>query len=350
MSGKVPGSHLAVGYWGRDIRCRIINGQTMPSISALQWDQLLAGGLRVRLWQTVHPAFLDNVALAGTIKCSCVKASGEHADRRCFSCHGNDYVPGFVLFGYTTLYVASISPNLTTVGLVLNTVVKPHRWELATGVISGTITTADIQYTRPANVGGFWEARSDFVNKNPSTGSVLTEFSVDAGTTWFPLNQLAVVNPPTGPIRFRVTISRNAPSDSSPAWEILRARFPTVAISPDGRLGPWILILKTVTSTKQDQDPRGIVTESVGNRFWTKPLSFFSCRVPQLGPVGAPIPTANLIRDQAFVEFLDGIQDGSKPKRWSLTNTTYDDPLGYFTRQFFDAREQQEKEFTSLVF
>lgn len=349
MAFKVPGARTAYGYWGRDIRCRLEVDQTFGKIAALQMDQLLLGGLRARLWETVHPVQADTETLTGTLPCSCVKKSGEHADRRCYSCHGIGYVPGYTLFGYSNLYMASISPGLTTVGCQLNTSFKPHRWELAPDALTGTIVTSDIQYLRPLDAGGFWEERCDGAVRLPGATSMTCEVSLNAGATWQPLAVLASVNPGSGALRFRITLTRSALTDPSPLWEIVRARFPVVPVT--GRLGPWILVLKTVNPQKLGQEPRGITVEGSGNKFWTKPLSFFNCRIPpQEGLTGAP-DLANLIRDQSFIQFLDGVQESLVGfNRWSITDTTYDDPLGYFTRQMFSCRQQQDKEFTQLVF
>lgn len=311
----------------------------------MQLDQLLAGGLRANLWQNVHPLPYDDILQPGTLPCTCLKKSGEHADRRCYQCHGIGFVPGYAKFGYGTLYKAAISAGLITNGVVLNTVLKPHRWELLPGVLSGTIETAAIPFVRPP-VGGTWEARSDGAVRHPDS-DLRTEVSVNGGP-YFPLAALPGLDPMAGSLRFRMTLERANAAIPSPFWEIVRARFPYIAVK--GRLGPWILILKTVSQNKITQDPRGNLIDSSGNRFWTKPLSFFNCHVKPQADINSKVPQGNFVRDQAFIEFIDGVQDGPVPDRWSLVNYTYDDPLGYFTRQYFDCRLQQEKEYTSLVF
>jgi len=346
MSLKVPGAKGAVGYWGRaGVRCRVNQDQTLQKISALQQDQLLGGGLRVSLWQNVHPVTADDTLQPGTLECSCVKKSGEHADRRCLSCHGIGFTPGYVKFGYGTLYVASITPGLVVNGLTLNTTIKPHRWELSPGVLVGSLESPAFQFVRP-QAGGLWESRSDGVIRHPDS-NIDVEVSLNGGP-YLSLQALTVADPYSGTIRYRVTLAQANAGIPSPDWEIVRSRFPITPVV--GRQGPWILILKTVAANKLSQDPRGNIIDSSGNRFWTKPLSFFNCTVKPQMAIDAALPPGNLIRDQAFIEFIDGVQDGESPLRWSLVDFTYDDPLGYLTRQFFSSRRQQEKEYTGLVF
>jgi hypothetical protein len=207
--------------------------------------------------------------------------------------------------------------------------------------------TPDIFFSRSV-IDLIWESRSDSVIRDGVNSSVLTEFSTDGGGTWIPLANLAATNPGSGRIRFRVTITRASTAIASPAWEILRARFPTIPIQ--GRIGPWILILKTVTPDKSVQDVRGVLFTSEGDRFWTGPLSMFDCRIPPQAGVGATLDPNDMIREQAFIQFLEGARRVNFDQRWSLTDVAYSDPLGFLTRQFFDSRLQQIQEFTSLVF
>ena len=345
---KVPGAHMAVGYWGRSMRCRISQEQTIPKIRAMLQDQLLGGGVRAELWMSVHDVRDGEVAAPGTLKCTCVKASGKHADRRCLSCHGINYVPGYRKFGYETLWASSVTPSLTTQDVTLNTVLKPHRWELSETATTGSIETTDVYFTRMYPTME-WEAKNDFVLKDPANAAVDAFFSTDSGATWHPLADLASVNPTTGRIRFRIVLTRVSTQIASPAWEIIRARFPTIPVSADGRMGPWILVLKTVSQDKEIQDLRGIQIDSASNAFWTAPLSFFDCSVMSQTNVDTTLDEGDMLRDPAFIQYLDGANNGKHPQRWALTNYAFSDPLGYLTRQFFQARLAQQEEFTWLV-
>jgi hypothetical protein len=340
---------LAVGAWTNPWN-RIQQDQTPQKMRALLWSQLLGGGLRARLWLAVHhPTDGENTALPGTLKCSCVKESGQHADRHCSSCHGVGFAPGYRLFGYETLWVASISPGLILTNVVLDKKIKPYRHVLADGALSGTLETPDLFFTRPVDAGGAWEARSDGIVRDGTQSALSTFFSTDGGATWALLSTLPTANPPSGRIRFRVQFTRSSASVLTPAWEILRARFPTVAAGP--RLGPWILVLRNITPQTPVQDPRGVVFEAQ-HKFWTAPLGMFDpCAASEQAAPGQPLDPKNLIRDPAFLQFLDGAAAAlTPPQRWALTNNAWSDPLGYLVRQFFDAREAQPNEALSLVF
>lgn len=344
--GKIPGAPSAVGYWGRDMRCRISQEQTLPKMRALLQDQLLGGGLQAALWMSVHDVRDGDVAAPGTLKCSCVKASGQHADRRCLSCHGINYIPGYRKFGYETLWVSSISPGLVKQNVQLNTVLKPNRLELVQSATTGSVETDDLFFTRLHPL-MLWEARNDFVVKDAANSSVSAFFSVDGGVTWQPLADIEAANPTTGRIRFRIELQRASTDIVSPSWEILRARFPTIPVK--GRLGPWILVLKTVSPDKENQDLRGAQIDSSNNAFWTGPLSMFDCSVMGQPNVGSTLDEGDMLRDPAFIEYLEGVRSVKYSQRWSLTNYAFSDPMGYFVRQFFQARLAQQEEFTWLV-
>jgi hypothetical protein len=337
-------------FWGRDLRTRVKEEFTLEKTRALLQDQLGGGGLRAYLWKSVFDprnAVEPLVAPAGTIRCSCVKATGQSSDRRCLSCHGITFIPGYQKFGYETIWFASISSSLTLTNLALNLIVKPNRLELVGSALTGTAETPDIQYIRVDPL-GIWEAISNYITRDAVNSSVTTQFSTNGGVTWAPLSSLPQANPQTGRIRFMVTITRTSSSIPSPSWEILRARFSTIPFQ--GRFGPWILVLKTVPANRNLQELRGITLDASPNNFWTAPLSFFDTCLPDQGGVGGPLDKSLLIIDPAFVQFLDGIPELLAAERWSCTNLSYSDPFGYLTRQFFQARLQQQEEFTGLVF
>lgn len=343
---KVPGAHSAVGYWGRDMRCRIEQEQTLPKMRALLQDQLLGAGLKAELWQAVHDVRDGDVAAPGTLKCTCVKTSGQHADRRCMSCHGINFIPGYRKFGYETIWVSSVSPGLTLQNVTLNTVLKPNRLELESTAVTGSIETIDFAFTR-LYPDMDWAYRNDCVIKDAANSGISVSFSTDGGTTWQPIVDLVTANPTTGRIRFRILLSRISTSIPSPAWEILRARFPVIPIR--GRLGPWILVLKSVSPDKQIQDLRGIQIDSQSNSFWTAPLSLFDCSVVAQSNVNNSFDENDTLRDPAFIEFIEGARNAKYNQRWTLTNYTFSDPMGYLVRQFFQARLTQQEEFTWLV-
>jgi hypothetical protein len=318
---------------------------TLEKTRTLLQDQLLGGGIRAALWQNVWDVRFGAPTIAGTLPCSCVTATNQHADRRCNSCYGINFQPGYTKFGFETIWFSSISPNLTLTNVYLNDILKPNRLELTQTATHGYIVTPDIPYVRSVtNLP--WEYKVDYITKSASS-AVQVAWSVDQGATWQPIEQLAGFNPISGKIRFKVSLTRTNVSIPSPSFEILRARFPRVGVT--GRLGPWILVLKSISPDKLSEDLRGITIDSQSNNFWTAPLSFFDCGIPDQLGVGGEFNPGNLIADQAFIEFMDGVRQGPVDQRWSLVNNTYSEPFAYMTRQYFSARLQQEREYTSLV-
>jgi len=340
------------GYWGNNLRCRIGQESTQLKIAAALNDELLATGVRVALWLPVHEYLKltapknqtgGDIATAGTLKCSCVKESGQHADRRCNSCHGTDFIPGYLKFGYQTLWMSSISHGWTVTNLTQNTVLKPYRYELKSGATVGTLESTDLFFTKSVT-NGDWDYRNDFVLRDAANNAVTVFFSVNQGANWYDIANLQSIAPASGSIRFRINLSRTSTSTPSPAWEMLRVRYPTIA--ENGRVGPWILILKNVMTKTDIQDLRGIIQDG-SMSFWTAPLSLFDCNIQKQSSIDDPINLFSLIKEPAFIEFLDSVRIG---QRWSITKVNYSDSLDFLTRQFFSSRLQQELEFTSLVF
>jgi hypothetical protein len=339
------------GYWGRDLRCRIGQEATQQKIAALLNDELLSTGVRVYLWLPVHEYVKalapvnqtgGDTPTPGSLKCSCVKESGQHADKRCNSCHGTDFIPGYLKFGYQTIWMASISPGWTVSNLELNTVLKPYRYQLISTAVVGSLESPDLFFTKSVSK-GLWDFRNDYVLRDATNSSVTVFFSTDQGLTWYDISNLSTKNPPYGAIRFRVNLSRTSTAVSSPAWEMLRVRYPTIA--EDGRNGPWITILKNVMTKTDSQADYGLMEEGV-LRWWTAPLSLFDCNIAAQTSIDDPINIFSLIKEPAFVEFIESVRIG---QRWSVTRLNYSDSLDFLTRQFFDSRLQQSLEATSLV-
>jgi hypothetical protein len=325
---------------------------TLEKTRALLQDQLVGGGLRAQLWQSViDPRTLTEFPSlpvpSGTLRCSCVVLPGQHADRRCNSCNGIGWIPGYMKFGYETIWCSSINSSLVLNNLALNISIKPNRLELVDPALTGTAETSDLFFIKTIPT-AIWESRSDYTCTDGVNSAVVTEFSTDGGYTWNDVLNIASINPSSGRIRFRVTISRNSTDIVSPAWEIVRVRFPVIPIQ--GRFGPWILVLKTVQSNRNIQDMRGIVLDAQPNNFWTCPLSFYTCTIPDQCAVGGKLDQRNLLVDPCFIQFLDGIPALLHSERWSCTNLSYSDPFGYLVRQAFQARMDQINEHTALVF
>src|SRR5580700_3278815 len=147
----MPQRRVIPAYWGRDLRTRVKEEMTLEKTRALLQDQLGGGGLRAYMWQSVFDprnAIEPLPTPPGTLRCSCVKATGQAADRRCLSCHGITFIPGYQKFGYESIWFASISPSLILNGLVLDTVLKPNRLQLVATALTGTVETPDLFYIR----------------------------------------------------------------------------------------------------------------------------------------------------------------------------------------------------------
>jgi len=226
--------------------------------------------------------------------------------------------------------------------VALNTVLKPYRWELLPNATTGSIETPDLPIAKTI-VDGAWDFKNDWVSRDPNS-SVTVYFSTNQGSSWYSIDSLPVINPLVGLVRFRIVISRPSTQTPSPMWEVFRARYPTIPVA--GRLGPWILMLRNQVKRNEIEDMRGIVEDGSLN-FWTMPLSMFDCNLAQQNTIDDPGDPESLMKEPCFIEFIDGFKQG---ERWSVTRVTYTDPLGFLIRQFFDARKQQQREFTSLVF
>jgi hypothetical protein len=349
-----------VGYWGGSVRTRVKAEMTLEKTRALLESQLYGGGLRAYLWQTVIDPRLLVTPISSTppiptipdglLHCSCIKASGQHADRKCRSCNGIGFIPGYKKFGNQTLWISSITPQLVLTNCNLNVITKPNRIQLDAGSLTGTIECPDIPFIRLLRDQA-WEYRNDYILSDGNNSSVVAEFSINSGVSWSPISSLSEASTPpgvnAGQIRFKVTLNRNSTSVSSPQWEILRTRFPTIDLCD--RFGPWILVLKTVPNSRNIEDIRGVQLDSSGTNFWTAPLSYFNRQVPDQGFVDQPLNKGELIIDPAFIQFLDGVPSVLGNSRWSVMNVNWSDPFGYVTKQVFQARQDQEQEFTSLV-
>lgn len=238
-----------------------------------------------------------------------------------------------------------LSPALTTLGasidgLELDMQFKPNYLRLAAGRTSGTLTTGAIPFSNPN--GEPWSARADFYLRGAGQ-SVTVEYSVN-GAAFTALNTLNGAGPSgEGVMRFRITMTRAAATDRSPAWSAVRARhvaservrtagYTNVRedISPsDG----YILVLRPwIVEATQSDTGRGVTVEWMGDRSWTLPLDFFDSTIT------ADTPTAR-VDDQApgphpFFEWARGIKAGN---RTVLTSFKYNE-FGLFTQQSFDER------------
>jgi hypothetical protein len=315
---KVPGSPTAVGYWGRNIHRRIQAEQEHARQRALLTDQIKAGGLRAALWQS-------NVA--GN-KCACYKESNDQADGKCKTCYGTGYAPGYLKFGYTTVWMSVVDDDLTLTDCEVTTKFKSAKVMLSNGALTGTIESGDKAFSRTI-VGSTWEYDAVSFIRIADDSSVSVEYSTDSGLNWAAISNLPIENPSSGVIRFRATLTRTATSIRSPLFEIVRGRFerlPYDDLQSNGtyRVGQWILILRDVPKSRYVKSNHGDTPARTELNFWTVGLSFFDSSIEFSTP-------AELIKSEDegpcdFVEILDGAMVGA---RYVIIERSHSDPFGY---------------------
>ena len=232
MGCSNTGNHMAVGYWGRDVHKRIICGQEHAKQRELLTAQIEAGGLRAALWQSNTDGN----------KCACYKEANDQSDRKCKTCHGTGSVPGYLKFGYTTVWMSVVDSDITLTNCAVTTEFKSAKVMLSSSATSGTIESGDKAFTRSI-VGSTWEYEVSSFVRIAGSSTVVVEYSVDSGVSWTAIASLPTANPASGVIRFRATLTRTSTSVLSPMFEIVRGRFEIIASTdeqPDGtyRHGP----------------------------------------------------------------------------------------------------------------
>jgi len=319
--------NLAVGWWGRDLQCRIEGEQIPCKIKALLSDKLLSRGKDVFLWQQVTDA------TSGSLTCSCVKDTTQRADITCNSCYGVKLIPGYTKFAHETLFTSSISSGLTLVNISLDTSIKPHRLLLDATQLTGTIESGAIPFSNLVSTN--WDFRLDAADIL-STNTIVVEFSTD-DITYFPISELNDSNKKplgVGNIYLRITMTRANAEDRSPEFEIIRLRHATVT-------EPFIKILRPQVSEFPSIMQYGRRIENVAERFWTMPLDFFDVTIP------VDTPAARIV-ENSFYERVTGINIGN---RFVTTKLNYNEEFGTFTEQSFEVRRVQPEEvYSRLVF
>lgn len=314
----------AVGYWGRDIYMRIQADQQHAKERALLMNQIQAGGMRFDLWQDVESGQ----------QCSCYKEINRSADDKCMACHGRRYVPGYLKFGYETLWMSAVDTDVTFTNTEITTEFKSSKVVLSTGSLSGTVESGDKAFSR-TEIGSVWEADAQTYIRIAGQSDVTVEYSLDSGGTWSGISNLATANPASGVIRFRATLTRSTAAILSPLFEIVRARYATIPVAseqPDGtfRVGPWVLLMKSVPVEKKTKNEHGDRINQDNTKMWTAGLSMFDSSIE----VGS---TGELIRSKHTVfKALDGVQAGTF---YVMSDWMLSDPFGMIiVSQTFTAR------------
>jgi len=312
---KVPGAHLAVGSWARDIYQQVFAEQEQARQRALLTDQILLGSIRASLWQGVEEGPL----------CGCYKKSNQQADMKCAACHGVGKVPGYHKFGYETLWMSGMDSDITLTNVQLTKNFKSSKVELVSGALTGTIESGDKSFNRTA-IGASWAVDAQSFHRDPDEETVVTfEYSLNSGNTWVDIDDLSTVNPVSGSIRFRATLTRPGASVLSPYFKMLKARYARIDVDKqqeDGsyRLGPWILIMREPPTTGYKKQEYGDIPVEDGLEFWTAGLGLFDPDIE----TGS---NAELIKGpEVFIEVLDGARSGN---RYVTTSWKNSDPFGY---------------------
>ncbi len=335
---KVPGAHMAVGYWGHDIYLQIQNEQKIERERALLEDQILAQSFRASFWQgagneELLADFSNNNAVQGDftgqlnvddhVKCACYKKSNTSADRKCGACYGVGIVPGYYKFGYDTLFMSIVDSDVTLTNL-RRTRFKSSKVELVEGATTGTIESGDKPFNRVA-FGSAWEQQALYYLREDTASSVVVEYSVNSGTSWSDISTLPTTNPyGSGTIRFRATLSRDDANVLSPFFEIVRARYATIPLEnerPEGgyQKGPWLLIMRGPPQTGFKKQDYGSIPVEDGLTLWTAGLALFDPSIE----VGSREEL--IIGPDAMFEILDGARVGS---RYLTSNWQNSDPFG----------------------
>lgn len=332
---KLPGSHMAVGYWGRDIHAQVFAEQQMGKERALLQEQILLGGFRTELWQGVKTG----------AQCLCYNTINRQADKKCFSCHGVGLTPGYLKFGYDTLWLTGSDSDAVLTDLRPTRNYQSSKLELVDGALVGTVESADKPFSRTV-FGAAWETSVQYYLMEPAYSAALVEYSLDSGGSWKELSNLPAETAQAGSVRFRVTLSRTDANARSPLFEAIRARYATIPLSNLDvnnvyRKGPWILIMREPPTTGHRKQDYGDLPIEENLPLWTAGLGMFDSSI-QIGSM------AELIQGpEALVRLLDGARAGN---RYVATSWQNSDPMAYIiVSQTFKMRITDSVDPMSLV-
>jgi hypothetical protein len=306
----------ATGYWGRSVYKRIRCEQVYEKERAALQDMLAGAGIRMSLWRGVTSG----------VTCSCYKASNRQGDRKCKTCHGviDGLIPGYLKFGYNTLWMSASDTDLTLTNVEITTDFKSSKAGLTSSALSGTVESPDKAFSRTA-IGSEWESQAVTFIRIDGSSTALVEYSLDSGSTWTDLSQLSTANPSSGTIRFRATLTRTSTDVLTPFFEIVRARYATIDLEDprgDGTCtyGPWIRVLNGKPFQGYRKSDYGDFPTMDGMSFWLSGLS-------QWDPsIAVNTPAELLVGPNLIFEILDGALVN---KRYTSLNWKHSDPGAY---------------------
>lgn len=328
-------TNLAPGYWGNHgPKPRVLTDQVIERITRLNKDFLDLGFL-VDLW--VFPEFkltadCDGVHLGDALLCSCVKQTNQSADQECVKCYGTKYVPGFIKWGFNTIFFSAIDPVLALPpSLTIDTTTTQHMIKLAPGYTNGILESRDFSVTNPCSNEFTMDIKAYVRGK---AGNYLkVEYSIDRGVTWRD-DDMTNLHLSQGTVRFRVTFYRVSINDISPAFEILRVRHPI-------QREPYVKVAYPMGTHKKKRETMGVVDDTSGIEYWTIPL-IGSAQVNGVVAYNRPV-----ISERSFIEIKEGTFHGD---RMITVQHRRSEHIGVLTSQWFSARRAQPDETYNIIF
>ncbi|MDC1300008.1 hypothetical protein N8Z24_00720 [bacterium] len=211
--------------------------------------------------------------------------------------------------------------DITLTNVEVVTDFKSAKVGLTSTATSGTIESGDKTFTRSA-IGSVWEYEAVDYLRLEDDSSVTVEYSLDSGSTWSAITNLATANPSSGSIRFKATLTRTSTSILTPFFEIVRARYGTIdqenqRADSSYTYGPFIRILNTKPYRSLLKSEYGDYPNLSGMSFWTVGLSAFDSAIT----TGSE--EEMLDNNLTIIEFLEGALTG---KRFTVTNGKMADP------------------------
>jgi len=326
--------HMATGSWSRDIFKHVKAEQEHASQRALLIEQILAGGIRSDMWMGVK---------SGN-ECACYKQSNKQSDAKCGSCYGERYVPGYLKFGYDTVWMSATDSDVTLTGVEITKTFKSAKVVLTSTSTSGTIESGDKSFSRTA-FGSTWESQALSFVRIEGQSNVVVEYSLDSGIIWDDIDNLATVNPSSGNIRFKATLTRDTTSIITPAFEIVRARYARIDLSSgdalggadseksdcgEYRFGPWVLLMRSIPISRNTKGEHADLPVQDNLKVWTAGFSLFDPTI-EIGSEDEYVKD-----NKVLFEIKDGVQTGS---RYKVTSWSPSDPFAYvIVQQTMDIR------------
>jgi len=327
---------LASGYWGNSPdspKARVQADQVIERIIKANTDFISLGNM-ADIW--VAP----QESLHLLPQCGCVKVTNQSADVRCAKCYGVKLIPGYVKWGYNTMFFSAVNLGFTaqqepgfnlppTIEKNANTTL--HTLQLTAGVLTSSFQTPDFEVSNPYSTE--WELEGLIFNRAPGNSHNI-EWSLDRGATWLGGN-FKLLHLFRGTIRFRVTLTRTSLQTVSPQFEILRFRHPI-------QEKPWVRVSRPMGNRRKKREETGITEDESGVSFITVPVKG-SAQV-----FGQTVWSKPWMPDQQFfIELKEGSFAG---ERYIPTSYSRSETLGVMTLQTFSVRRSIPNELFGAVF